>query len=260
MIQTGAKPGGTLFLRSSAVWVQILFLVVLLMLWFLAANEWNVPALLLPQPLGVYHRAVELITGGDIAAPLGTTLIEAVTAFLASAILGVLCGYFLSTSPFMTEVCDPLLTSINAIPAILFFPLFALLFGLGSGSKIALGITVSFFPITLQTLAAFTNVDRVHVRAAESMGASQTHMIRYVLVPSTLPVIVAGLRMGMVLSFLAIIGGETIASFAGLGHEVSDSSQAMDAELMYAWIVIIIAVSALLNLALSQLEKLGARA
>ncbi|HTH97292.1 MAG TPA: ABC transporter permease subunit [Stellaceae bacterium] len=259
MILTGAKPGGTLFMRSSAVWVQLLFLAILLTLWYLAANDWNVPALLLPEPTGVFHRAVGLIADGEIVEPLQTTLFEAVTAFLTSAILGIAFGYFLSTSPFMTEVCDPLLTSINAIPAILFLPLFALLFGLGSGSKIALGITVSFFPITLQTLAAFTNVDKVHIRAAQSMGASAGHMIRYVLLPSTLPVIVAGLRMGMVLSFLAIIGGETIASFAGLGHQVAESSQAMDAELMYAWIVIVITVSALLNLGLSQLEKLGVR-
>jgi ABC-type nitrate/sulfonate/bicarbonate transport system permease component len=259
LIKAAGKFGSTRFMRASGVVAQFLFLGILLTLWYLGANDWHVPALLLPEPTGVFQSAMMLITSGEIIGPLSTTLIEVATAFAAAAFLGVACGYILSSSRFLNEVCDPLLTSINAIPAILFFPLFTLLFGLGSGSKIALGITVSFFPITLSTVAAFGSVDKVHVSAAYSMGASRWHMLRYVLLPSTLPVIVAGLRVGLVLSFLSIIAGETIASFAGLGHQIAESSQAMDAELMFAWVVIVIALSALLNQALSQLDKLGGR-
>jgi ABC-type nitrate/sulfonate/bicarbonate transport system permease component len=254
------RPGSnSVLMRNSGVWVQVIFLVLLLGAWYLGANVFGVPALLLPDPATAFHRAIELITDGEIMEPLRLTLFEVATAFAVATISGIVCGYFLSASRFLVAVCDPLLTSINAIPAILFFPLFALLFGLGPGSKIALGITVSFFPIALNTSAGFANVDRTFIRAAQSLGASKWHLMRYVLLPSALPVVVAGLRIGLVLSFLSVIGGETIGSFSGLGHQVADASQAMDPELMYAWIVIVITLSALLNLLLSQIEKRGSR-
>jgi ABC-type nitrate/sulfonate/bicarbonate transport system permease component len=246
-------------MRASGVWVQVLFLLLLLAAWYLGATVWGVPALLLPNPVGVFERAADLVSSGTIIEPLRTTLVEVAIAFSVATVAGIISGYFLSSSRFLIAVFDPLLTSINAIPAILFFPLFALLFGLGSGSKIALGITVSFFPIALNTSAGFANVDRNYIRAAKSMGASTWHLMRYVLLPSAMPVVVAGLRIGLVLSFLSVIGGETIASFAGLGHQIAESSQDMDAELMYAWVVIVIALSALLNLLLSQIERRGGR-
>jgi ABC-type nitrate/sulfonate/bicarbonate transport system permease component len=245
--------------RTSGVWVQILFLCLLLVGWYLGATVWGVSALLLPNPVGVFHRAFHLIVSGAVDEPFETTLLEVTVSFFAATIAGILCGYILGTSAFLTAVFDPLLTSVNAIPAILFLPLFALLFGLGPGSKIALGITVSFFPIVLNTSAGFASVDPVLIRSAQSMGASRLHLMRYVLLPSALPVVVAGLRIGLVLSFLAVIGGETIASFAGLGHQISESSQEMDSELMYAWVVIVIALSAFLNLLLSQAERWGSR-
>lgn len=253
------KKSGSSALRASAALVQAAFLAGVVAAWYLAAEVWRVPALLLPNPTDVFRRAAELIASGAFLGPLRTTLLEVSLAFATATVAGLLCGYAVSSSAYLIDVFDPLLTSVNAIPAILFFPLFALLFGLGSGSKVALGITVGFFPIALSTIAGFATVERGYVRAAQSMGASSWHMMRYVMLPSALPVVVAGLRMGLILSFLSVLGGEMIASFAGLGHQIADSSQAMDAERMYAWILIVIAVSTVLNLALSQLERLGAR-
>src|SRR6202008_1429 len=103
---------------------------------------------------------------------------------------------------------------------ILVLPLYMLFFGLGPASKIALGATISFFPIVLSTIAGFGNVDRTLVTAAKSMGASDYQLFRYVLVPAALPVILSGLRMGFTIALLAIIGSEVIASLAGPGPHI----------------------------------------
>ncbi len=154
---------------------------------------------------------------------------------------------------------DPLFSAIYSIPIILFLPLYVLFFGLGMASKIALGVTISFFPIVLSTITGFGNVEKVLVTAAGSMGASNYQMFRYVLFPAALPVILTGLRMGFVVALLSIIGSETIASVGGLGHRIVNLAESMDMARMFAYIMFVVAIAAALNATVSSLEARGRR-
>ena len=122
-----------------------------------------------------------------------------------------------------------------------------LFFGLGPASKIALGATISFFPVVLNTIAGFGNVDRIFITAARSMGASNFQMFRFVLLPAALPVILTGLRMGFTVALLAILGSETIASLAGLGHHIVHLAEGMEMARMFAYIAFVVVIAALLN-------------
>jgi ABC-type nitrate/sulfonate/bicarbonate transport system permease component len=156
-------------------------------------------------------------------------------------------------------VFEPLLAGIYSIPIILFLPLYVLFFGLGPASKIALGTTISFFPIVLSTIAGFGFVDRMYVVAARSMGASDYQLFRHVLLPAALPVILTGLRMGFTVALLSILGSETIASLAGLGHKIVHLAEAMEMTRMFAYIVFAVAIAATLNTVVSTLEARGRR-
>jgi ABC-type nitrate/sulfonate/bicarbonate transport system permease component len=145
------------------------------------------------------------------------------------------------------------------VPIILFLPLYVLFFGLGPASKIALGTTISFFPIVLSTIAGFSNVDRTLVTAARSMGASDYQLFRYVLVPAALPVILTGLRMGFTVAMLSILGSETIASLAGLGHHIVQLAENMEMARMFAYIAFVVVMVAILNAIVSYLEARGRR-
>ena len=237
----------------------VVFVALVLTSWFLAAHWFEVSPLLVPDPLSVFPRLAQLIVSMEWWDPLVVTASEVLSAFALSSVLGIALSFVLSRSVWWVKTFDPLLNGINAVPAILFFPLFALLFGLGPGSKIALGFTISFFPIVINTTSAFGRVQSIHLKAALCMGASKWQLLRFVLLPSAIPMILSGLRMGLTLAFLSVLGGETIASFNGLGHQIAESSQAMDSELMYAWILFVIAVSFTLNTLLSRLERLGGR-
>ena len=172
---------------------------------------------------------------------------------------GITVGYLMSRSAYLIRVFEPIFSGIYSIPIILFLPLYVLLFGLGPASKIALGMTISFFPIALSTIAGFDNVDRMMVTAARSMGASQFQMFRYVLLPAALPVVLSGLRMGFTVALLSIIGSEAIASVAGLGHRIVYLAENMDMARMFAYIVFVIAIAAILNTAVSVVEARGRR-
>jgi ABC-type nitrate/sulfonate/bicarbonate transport system permease component len=239
--------------------VQAGFLIALLVLWYLATNRWGVNRLLLPNPVAVWQQLVDVLRTGEYLPDLRVTLTELAAAFLLSTTSGTLVGYFVSRSGYSIRVFEPLFAGIYSIPIILFLPLYVLFFGLGPASKIALGTTISFFPIVLSTIAGFGNVDRTLVTAARSMGASDYQLFRYVLLPAALPVILTGLRMGFTVALLSIIGSETIASLAGLGHHIVQLAEGMDMARMFAYIAFVVVIAALLNGIVSFLEARGRR-
>src|SRR5262249_36285663 len=162
-------------------------------------------------------------------------------------------------SPGRFRVSEPFFAAFYSVPLILSLPLYVLFFGLGPPSKIALGATISFFPIVLNTIAGFGYVDRLLVTAARSMGASDYHLFRFVLLPAALPVILTGMRMGFTVALLSIIGSETIASLAGLGHRIVHLGEATEMARMFAYIAFVVAIAAFLNVVVSSLEARGRR-
>jgi ABC-type nitrate/sulfonate/bicarbonate transport system permease component len=239
--------------------VQAGFLVGLLALWYVATNRWGVNRLLLPNPVAVWQQLIDVLRSGEYLPDLRVTLTELAVAFALAMTSGTIVGYFVSRTRYTIRVFEPLFAGIYSIPIILFLPLYVLFFGLGPSSKIALGTTISFFPIVLSTVAGFGNVDRTLVTAARSMGASDYQLFRYVLLPAALPVILTGLRMGFTVALLSIIGSETIASLAGLGHHIVQLAEGMDMARMFAYIVFVVAIAAALNGAVSFLEARGRR-
>jgi ABC-type nitrate/sulfonate/bicarbonate transport system permease component len=239
--------------------VQVGFLVGLLALWYLATTRWGVSRILLPNPVVVYHQFVDILSTGEFWPDLRVTLTELAVAFAISSTSGIALGYLISRSQYVIRVFEPLMAGIYSVPIILFLPLYVLFFGLGPASKIALGTTISFFPIVLSTIAGFGYVDRMYVVAARSMGASDYQLFRHVLLPAAFPVILTGLRMGFTVALLSILGSETIASLAGLGHKIVHLAEAMEMARMFAYIVFAVAIAASLNTLVSALEARGRR-
>jgi ABC-type nitrate/sulfonate/bicarbonate transport system permease component len=249
--------------RESGRWasraVQLLFLMALLALWYGLTTWGQVSPILLPNPLDVLHELRLVLSTGEFVGDLLTTLSELAFAFSIAMILGTVTGYLISRSGYLIAVLEPLLAGIYSIPIILFLPLYSLLFGLGPASKIALGATISFFPIALNTIAGFGNVDTIYVTSARSMGASNFQLFRFVLVPAALPVILTGLRMGFTLALLAILGSEVLASLSGIGHKIAELDEKMDRAHMFAYIAFAVVIAAVLNTIVSGLEARGKR-
>jgi ABC-type nitrate/sulfonate/bicarbonate transport system permease component len=234
--------------------VQVTFLIVLIALWYLATTRWKVSPLLLPNPVRVLADFWEILKTGEFIGDLRVTLGELAAAFAISATSGVIVGYLLSRSQYRIRVFEPLFSAIYSVPIILFLPLYVLFFGLGPASKIALGATISFFPIALNTIAGFGYVDKVLVTAARSMGASDVQLL-----PAAFPIILTGMRMGFTVALLSIIGSETIASLAGLGHRIVHLAEGMEMAQMFAYIIFVVAIAAFLNTVVSTLEARGKR-
>jgi ABC-type nitrate/sulfonate/bicarbonate transport system permease component len=239
--------------------VQVGFVLGVLLLWYLGTAYWGISRILLPNPVNVWHELKDVLASGEFWPDLRVTLTEVAIAFAISCTSGVTVGYLISRSPYLIKVFEPLLAGFYSVPVILFLPLYVLFFGLGPGSKIALGTTISFFPIVLNTIAGFGYVDRIFVTAARSMGASNLQMFRHVLLPAAFPVILTGLRIGFTVTLLSILGSETIASLAGLGHRIVQLAEGMETARMFAYIAFAVMIAALLNTTVTALERRAKR-
>jgi ABC-type nitrate/sulfonate/bicarbonate transport system permease component len=254
-VKTGRRRTG----RFAVLATQVAFVGSILALWYLATERWGVSRILLPNPVAVWHALVKVVVSGEFLPDLRITLFEVVVAFAISATSGVAVGYLVSRSTFRTRVYEPLFAAMYAVPLILFIPLYVLWFGLGPASKIALGATISFFPVALNTITGFSHVDRGLVTAARSMGARGFALFRFVLLPAAFPVILAGMRLGFTVALLSIIGTEVLASLAGLGHHIVELSENMEPARMFAYVAFVVAIAGVLNFAVSMLEAWGRR-
>jgi ABC-type nitrate/sulfonate/bicarbonate transport system permease component len=245
--------------KIASLSVQIGFLVALVALWYFGTAYWGISRILLPNPVNVWAELKDILASGEYLPDLRVTLTELAVAFAISCTAGITLGFLISRSPYLIKVFEPLLAGFYSVPIILFLPLYVLFFGLGPGSKIALGTTISFFPIVLNTIAGFGYVDKIFITAARSMGASDFQMFRYVLLPAALPVILTGLRMGFTVALLSILGSETIASLEGLGHRIVHLAEAMETARMFAYIAFAVVIAAFLNTVVSSLERRAKR-
>ncbi len=239
--------------------IQLGVLLVILGAWYWGTLPGRINPLLLPPPAPVFRNFWVLLTTSSIWPDLFVTVREWVTAFLIAAVSGCSLGYIISRSGYAVKVFDPLLAGLYSIPAILLFPLYLLFFGLGPGSKIAIGTTIAFFPIVLNTIAGLAYVDKAYITAAKSMGANNLQMFWSVMMPAAFPIVLTGLRLGCIIAFLAILGGETISSLAGLGHRIVSLAENMESAQMFGNILFAIAMAFIINGVVSFVEARGKR-
>jgi ABC-type nitrate/sulfonate/bicarbonate transport system permease component len=237
-------------------WIQVVFVVLVLILWHYMGVNKLVNPIFLPPLDQVVEEFNRLILSGEAVPHLLTTLSELAVAYSLSTVLGLTLGFAVARSRYATATFEPLFSGIFAIPLVIFLPLYVLLFGLGSESKMAFGATLAFFPIVLNTIGGITQVDQRFIAVAKSLGATDFQLFTRVLLPAALPVIVMGVRIGFIIAFLGIIGCEMIASYAGLGNQIVRFAEGMRTPQMFSYVVLVILIATALNWALNRIQLL----
>jgi ABC-type nitrate/sulfonate/bicarbonate transport system permease component len=211
--------------------------------------------LILPKvPLvarGVWRLLIDAATYSQI----GATLQEFVAALALSCAAGLFVGCLVGSYRYATDVFEPIIVALYAVPIIIIYPLCILFFGIGHSSKIAFAAVYGLFPIAINTINGLKNVDRTLVRISLAMGAGPIQLLAKVLAPAAWPFIVNGLRLAIVMEFLAVVAGETLAGNDGLGARISETAQLLSAPELFSWVCITISVS----FAVSQLATLLGR-
>lgn len=178
--------------------------------------------LFIGNPVGIldfFFRG--LFVNQQLVGHLMWTLAGTLTAFTLGSVTGILTGLLFVAYPKVEQFIDPIFAGLNALPRIALAPLFLLWFGLGIASKIALGFSLTFFIVLSSTVAGARSVSADHLTLARTLGASSTQVFRRITLPSAVPTVFSGLRLGLIYALLGVIAGEIIAAQYGLGQSLS---------------------------------------
>lgn len=253
-----AKPGsgrGSSRRRLTVSLWRSLIVVGFLAVWEGIAYFRLINELFISRPTRVFPRIGEMLADPAIYYDLYLTMYEAFIAFGLGAVVGLVGGYAISINETVLDICRPLLEILNAIPKIVFAPLFILWFGLGPASKIALGFSLTVFIVFFNVHAGLENVDRSLVRKARVMGASRWQINRYVLFPSVMAWFLGSLRTSFGFALVGVIVGEYLSSARGLGHVIAEAEATFNTTTVFAGLIILSAVVLLVSLVLARVER-----
>lgn len=180
---------------------------------------------------------------------------EVIIGLVLGIIVGAVLGVVLGLNKFLGDVAQPFVQGIYAIPKIALAPLFTLWLGIGLSPKVALTVVIVFFLVFWTTFDGVKNIDQELVNVVSVMGARRLKMIRYVVLPSAVSSIFTGIRLAIPHSLVGAVMGEIIASNRGIGWYIQYSSSRFDTDGLFAGLVVLMVLAALLNLIAQMLER-----
>lgn len=208
-----------------------------------------------PAPSAILAQIAAWFAGGTIWADLGITLLETVLSFVLGVGLGTVLGVWLGLSRFASDVVQPVIKVLNAIPRVLLAPIFVIWFGLGLASKIALGMSIVLFVAFFNTYQGVREVNPVVLANARLLRASRMALLRHVYLPSATSWILSSLRVSVGMAVMGAVVAEYLGSSAGLGHIIAQAEGVLDATGVFAGIVVLSVFVVILDLLVDRLER-----
>jgi NitT/TauT family transport system permease protein len=207
------------------------------------------------KPLVVLERVWNWFAGGKIYEHLLITLVETLLAFGIGAGLGLGVGLWLALSPTASALADPYIKAMNAMPRVILAPIFAVWFGLGILSKVALGITLVFFIVFFNVYQGVREVSPVVLNNARMLGAGPGQLLRTVYLPSAMSWVFSSLHTSVGMAFVGAVVGEYLGSSRGVGYLILQAEGAFDINTVFAGIVVLTAFALALDGVVSALES-----
>jgi len=229
-------------------------LAVVVALWELVVRLGISTPFWISSPTMLTERIVADLGSVEIVGHVGVTLYETLSGFAIGCVLGGISGYVLARRPRLHAALDPYLTAIYSLPRVALAPLFILWFGIGAASKIALGVSIVYFILLMNTYTGVRNVDTDLLNAVRTMGATDRYLTRRIILPSCVPWIFAGMRIGMGMALIGAVVGEMLAGQHGMGHLLAVASGSFDTTGVFSSLAILAVLAMGINSLMRTLE------
>ena len=228
-------------------WVTRLGVVVVMVaIWEIAGRYWVDPDYLSP-PSKVLLGLPSVFDTQGVPAALLQAFYELAVAFVLSVIIGVIIGLAVGLSRFSHKSFMPIILLVYGTPKVTFLPIFVLLFGIATGSKIAFGVAHGIFPIMIMVAAGVQNIKPILLTSARAMGASRWHILRYVIFPHMIPTLFTGMRLAMTTVLLGVLLAELYVSTAGIGYFTTAFTQDFDPTKLFGLVSVLAVMAVVLN-------------
>jgi taurine transport system permease protein len=239
--------------------ITLLTVAGLLGLWWLASALGLVPPLFLPSPLAVLGKFKAVALDGFVDATLwqhaATSVARVFAALLLAIASAIPVGILIGLSSRARAVFDPLIEFYRPIPPLAYLPLIVIWFGIGELSKVLLIYLAIFAPLAIATLHGVRRVDQNRLRAARSLGASRWQLIRFVILPSAVPDVLTGIRIGLGVGWSTLVAAELIAATRGLGFMIQSAAQFLVTDVVIMGILVIALIASGFEYGLRWLQR-----
>ena len=240
------------FLRVS---IQFTLLFIILGIWEGGVRLGWISAFLFGSPLGIAQFAFKSIMDGSLLYDTWVTVFEATLGFVIGTVVGSLLGLALWYSPFIARTVEPIVVAFNSVPKIAFAPIIILWFGTGLTSKVALAISLTSIIALIAAYQAAKDADPDLQGLMVTLGANKHQIFYNVIVPSSLPAIVATFRINVGFGLVGAVVGEFISSQRGLGHLIFTASSLYDLNTVWVGLFTLMAVGFILYFVIDWVER-----
>jgi ABC-type nitrate/sulfonate/bicarbonate transport system permease component len=219
--------------------LPVLGILIVFTAWELLSRANLISRIFLPAPTRILSFLVESLLNGELAAAFSATIGRIIVGFLLGAIPGLLLGWAMGWSGRLRRLMDPIIAATHPIPKIAIFPLIMIMFGIGEASKVVAIALTAFFPMLINTIAGVRQINPVYIEVARNYGASRWKTIQRVVLPASLPMVLAGVRIAVNTSLVIAIAVELLAARNGLGVMIWFAWQTLRIQELYAALFII---------------------
>lgn len=242
--------------RKEHPWLSLISFLAILLFWELVSRWQWVPPLFLPAPSAILAEGWEMIKTGLIFKHILASLGRILWGFFLACSLGIIVGILIGFFSIPEALGNPVIAATFPIPKIAILPLLILWLGIGEASKVAVIVLGVFFPMVINVYTGVKNVDPLLIKAALSLGSNRVGIIRKVVFPSILPMIFAGMKLGMGIALLLVVAAEMVAADAGIGFMILNAADLMQTKKLMVGLIILSLLGIFFNWLFQRLEKM----
>jgi NitT/TauT family transport system permease protein len=236
-------------------WLSLASFIVILLLWEMVSQmEW-IPPLFLPAPSQILSEGWNMLKTGILIKHVFASLTRILWGFSIACTLGVIVGILIGFFSIPEAIGNPLIAATFPIPKIAILPLLILWLGIGEPSKVAVIALGVFFPMAINVYTGVKHVDPLLIKAALSLGSNRTRIIKKVILPSILPMVFAGMKLGIGIALLLVVASEMIAADAGIGFMILTAADLMQTKKLLVGLVILSLLGIFFNWLFQKLES-----
>jgi ABC-type nitrate/sulfonate/bicarbonate transport system permease component len=234
--------------------VRIAIVAVLLAGWEALARSGLLFRDVVPSLEAIGRAVFRLLVAPELYANLGVTLAEIGIALVIGGLSGLAVGILLGANRFLARAYESLVYYLGPTPKIIFFPVMIMWFGVGSGSKIAMGAISCFFPIAISAASGMRQIDRVLIRVGMSFRATTWQMVTKIYLPAMREPVVNGIRLGLGVAIIGTLLAQTKLSNRGLGYLIIQAYSTFDMPRMYALLIVLFILAVGANALIGRLS------
>lgn len=219
----------------------------IILVWIWSTQSGKIAPSLLPTIEMVKIACIDMCKSGQLQSDLLVSIQRVLKGFLAASLLGITLGVIMGMFNPIREMLEPLITTIRQIPMIAWFPLIVLWFGIGESSKVIIIVLAAFFPVLVNTLSGVANTPEGYVEVAKLYKLSRIKTFTKLYLPHAIPQILVGLKLGLSVSWMAVVAAELVAATSGIGFRMNDARSMMRSDKVIVCMIVIGLVGILMD-------------